>query len=177
MTTIYPSIPAPTQDIKSLHGAFMSARQTITLLTVNAQKPSDPTLTKASQIFATTDHVANAISQIGPGSPGPVGPPGADGKPGPAGTPGTQGPPGVGFPDAPNDGNYYARHNLAWALAASQAALDALTTRVATLESTVVDLQNQINAITGSLPGPFLPIAGGIITGNLKVNGGITQGP
>jgi hypothetical protein len=64
MTTIYPSVPAPTKDVNSLHKAFMSARQTITLLTVNAQAPSQPTLTKASQIFATTDHVAAAVSTL-----------------------------------------------------------------------------------------------------------------
>ena len=115
MTTIYPSIPAPTQDIKSLHGAFMSARQTITLLTVNAQKPSDPTLTKASQIFATTEHVANAINQIGSGSAGPAGPAGKDGAPGPAGAPGAD---GVGFPDAPADGQIYGRQNLTWQVVA-----------------------------------------------------------
>ena len=174
MPTIYPSIPAPTQDIKSLYSAFMSARQTITLLTVNAQKPSDPTLTKASQIFATTDHVANAISQIGPGATGPPGPPGADGKPGPAGAPG---PPGVGFPDAPNDGFYYARVSASWGQVFSLVDAQALTDRVVTLEQTVLDLQSQIDAITADGGGAFLPITGGIITGNLLVNGSITQGP
>lgn len=180
MTTKFPSIPAPTKDINSLYSAFMSARQTITLLTVNAQQPSDPTITKASQIFATTGHVANAISQIGPGPMGPVGPPGKDGAPGPEGPVGPQGPPGTGsgggISEAPNDGNYYARRNLAWSQTVSAAALTALTARVATLESTVVDLQNQINAITGG-GGAYLPLSGGVITGNLRVNGSITQGP
>lgn len=64
MTTTYPSIAAPAKTLPALHAAFMQARQTLTLLTVNAQKPSEPTLSKASQIFATTDHVAAAVSNL-----------------------------------------------------------------------------------------------------------------
>ena len=202
MTTVYPSIAAPTKDINSLHTSFMQARQTITLLTVNAQLPSQSTLTKASQIFATPEHVANAISEIGGGIEGPAGPAGATGPAGPAGPtgptgsmgtqgpkgdtgatgpPGPQGPPGTGqgggIADAPSDGTTYGRNNAAWINVATLAALNALTARVATLESTVIDLQNQIDGITGGPSGEFLPLAGGTITGNLLVNGSITQGP
>jgi hypothetical protein len=42
----------------------MQARQTITLLTVNEQKPSQSKQTQASLIFTTPDHVAGAINQI-----------------------------------------------------------------------------------------------------------------
>lgn len=166
MTTIYPSIAKPDKSLPSLHNAFMQARQTITLLTVNAQKPSDPTLTKASQIFATTEHVANAINEIGPGTPGPPGPAGAQGNPGttgPAGPAGpastVPGPPGAtgpagpagpegpGIEDAPADGSTYGRNNLEWVV---------------------------VGGDSGS--GEYLPISGGTLTGGLNVNGKIVGG-
>jgi hypothetical protein len=47
-----------------MHQAVAAMRQVMNLLTVNQQQPSQPTLTKASQIFATTDHVAQAVSSL-----------------------------------------------------------------------------------------------------------------
>jgi hypothetical protein len=78
MATAYPSIPIPTRDLASLHQAFLAMRQTLSLLTVNQQAPSGATLSKAAQIFATTEHVSKAIKGISlmPGPPGPPGPPG-----------------------------------------------------------------------------------------------------
>ena len=51
-TTKYPSVPIPSNDPASIANAVNVMRQTIQLLIVNQQQPSQPTLTKASQIFS-----------------------------------------------------------------------------------------------------------------------------
>lgn len=52
MVTKYPSVPIPSNDPASIANAVNAMRQTIQLLIVNQQEPSQPTLTKASQIFS-----------------------------------------------------------------------------------------------------------------------------
>ena len=89
MVTKYPSLPIPTADVPSLHNAALAMRQTISLLIVNQQAPSEPTLTKASQIFATTEGIGRIVQNIS-AIPGPVGEAGKNGVPGP---PGPAGPP------------------------------------------------------------------------------------
>ena len=87
MVTKYPSLPVPTADIASLHNAALAMRQTISLLIVNQQAPSEPTLTRASQIFATTEGIGRIVQNIS-AIPGPPGEAGKNGVPGPAGPPG-----------------------------------------------------------------------------------------
>ena len=159
MTTAYPSIASPDKTLPSLHAAFMQARQTITLLTVNAQLPSQSTLTQASQIFATPKHVADAISEIGGGIEGPAGPPGE---------------PGVGFPDAPANGTTYGRNNNSW-LAVSEGSGGGITDAPADGTSyarnnsawkhlTHSDITDWATQLAG-----YLPIFGGTLTGPLHL--------
>jgi hypothetical protein len=114
LTTKFPSIPIPSADIPSMYQAVSAIRQTVQLLIVNQQQPSQPTLTKAAQIFATTAHVAQSINE----NTGPPGPAGAQGPSGPQGPAGPAGPPGSdsggGLADAPSNGAYYGRVNASW---------------------------------------------------------------
>ena len=87
MVTKYPSLPIPTADIPSLHNAALAMRQTISLLIVNQQVPSEPTLTKASQIFATNENIGRIVQNIS-AIPGPAGEAGKNGEVGPPGPPG-----------------------------------------------------------------------------------------
>ena len=68
---------------------------------------------------------------VGPaGSPGPQGIQGVPGSTGPQGVPGPQGPQGIqgatggSFPDAPNDGQQWARQSLAWTVVALPGVID-----------------------------------------------------
>ena len=147
VATKYPSIPIHSGDLKSMGDAVNAMRQTVSLLIVNQQQPSQPTLTKASQVFATTDHVAQAISSASVA--GPAGPPGKDGPPGPAGAPGT------GFPDAPIDGFYYARFNRTWnkVLGLSGGVMTGSLTLVNAVFSPLpVDAANDSAAATAGVP-------------------------
>jgi hypothetical protein len=95
--SIYPSIPAPGNDAPSQRATLDAVRQTLTMITMNAQNPNPNfTPSSAAQIFVTKDELA-ATGVMG--SQGPAGP---------------QGPPGPGIAEAPNDTNTYGRHALTW---------------------------------------------------------------
>ena len=101
MVTKYPSLPIPTADISSLYNAALAMRQTISLLIVNQQVPSEPTLTKASQIFATNENIGKIVQNIS-AIAGPPGPPGKDA-------------PQDAITDAPVNSILYGRMNRNWA--------------------------------------------------------------
>lgn len=94
---IYPSIPSPGSDPASQRATLDAMRQTLTMITMNAQNPN-PNFqpSTAAQIFVTQDQLKNT---------------GVVGAQGPAGP---QGPPGPGVAEAPNDTNTYGRHALTW---------------------------------------------------------------
>lgn len=95
--SIYPSIPAPGNDLPSIRATLNALRQSMTMITMNAQAPSaNFTPSSASQVFVTKDDLKAAGVQ---GDTGPAGP---------------QGPPGPGIPEAPNDVNTYGRSALSW---------------------------------------------------------------
>lgn len=95
--SIYPSIPAPGNDAPSMRATLDAVRQTLTMITMNAQNPNPNfTPSSASQIFVTKDEL-KATGVVG--AQGPAGP---------------QGPPGPGIAEAPNDVNTYGRHGLTW---------------------------------------------------------------
>lgn len=95
--SIYPSIPSPGNDAPSMRATLDAVRQTLTMITMNAQHPSPNfTPSSASQIFVTKDEL-KATGVVGP--QGPAGP---------------QGEPGPGIVEAPNDTNTYGRHALTW---------------------------------------------------------------
>lgn len=58
------------------------------------------------------------------GAAGNTGPPGPQGPAGPQGVQGIQGATGGNFPDAPNDGQQYARQALAWSVVTLPAVID-----------------------------------------------------
>jgi hypothetical protein len=95
--TIYPSIPSPGNDAASQRATLDAVRQTLTMITMNAQAPSpNYTPSAAAQVFVTkADLKASGVV----GAQGPSGP---------------QGPPGPGIAEAPNDTNTYGRHALTW---------------------------------------------------------------
>lgn len=102
--SIYPSIPAPGTDAASLRATVDAMRQTLTMITLNAQTPN-PNFTPSSsaQVFVTRNEL-QSLSLVG-----------QTGQQGPPGEQGPQGPPGVsGLPDAPNDGTLWARKNELW---------------------------------------------------------------
>jgi hypothetical protein len=91
------------------------------VLTINADIVSaTDTASKWNINFAGAAGANGAPGAVGPPGPsnGPVGPAGPAGPPGPTGPQGTQGPQGVpgAIAEAPNDGQYYARKSLAWAV-------------------------------------------------------------
>jgi hypothetical protein len=95
--SIYPSIPAPGNDVASQRATLDAVRQTLTMITMNAQAPSPNFApSSASQVFVTKEDLkaGGFIGQQGPAGP--------------------QGPPGPGVAEAPNDTNFYARHALTW---------------------------------------------------------------
>jgi hypothetical protein len=95
--TIYPSIPSPGNDLPSMRATLDAMRQSLTMITMNAQNPNPNfTPSTAAQIFVTQDQLKST---------------GVVGAQGPAGP---QGPPGPGVAEAPNDTNFYARHALTW---------------------------------------------------------------
>ena len=95
--SIYPSIPAPGNDAPSMRATLDAVRQTLTMITMNAQAPNPNfSPSTASQIFVTKEDL-KASGVVG--AQGPAGP---------------QGPPGPGIAEAPNDVNTYGRHSLAW---------------------------------------------------------------
>jgi hypothetical protein len=72
-------------------------RQTMTMIIMNAQKPSSTFQPSSSaQVFVTQDQL-KASGVVG--DTGPAGP---------------QGPPGPGIAEAPSDTNTYGRHAIAW---------------------------------------------------------------
>lgn len=119
MTTIYPSLPLPTNTVQSMYSVMLAMRQTIELLIVNAQAPSQATLTIASQTFATKESVAG-IGTI-QGIQGPAGPPGNTGPAGPSEVSTNSGNMAklgtdnlILVPDAPANSTTYGRNNNAW---------------------------------------------------------------
>ena len=119
MTTIYPSLPLPTNTMQSMYSVMLAMRQTIELLIVNAQAPSQPTLTQATQIFATKEAVAG-IGTI-QGIQGPAGPPGNTGPAGPSAVSANAGNMArlgtdnlILVPDAPLNTTTYGRSNGSW---------------------------------------------------------------
>ena len=95
--SIYPSIPSPGNTPESQRATLDAMRQTLTMVILNAQKPSyNFSPTSASQVFVTQDQLK------------------ATGVVGPVGPKGDQGPPGPGIAEAPSDTNTYGRHALAW---------------------------------------------------------------
>ena len=95
--TIYPSIPAPGNDAPSMRATLDAVRQTLTMITMNAQAPNPNfTPSSAAQVFVTKDDL-KASGVVG--AQGPTGP---------------QGPPGPGVAEAPNDVNTYGRSALTW---------------------------------------------------------------
>ena len=95
--TIYPSIPSPGNDAASQRATLDAMRQTLTMITMNAQNPNPNFApSSAAQIFVTKDEL-KASGVVG--DQGPAGP---------------QGPPGPGIAEAPNDTNIYGRHAISW---------------------------------------------------------------
>jgi hypothetical protein len=95
--SIYPSIPSPGNDPASQRATLDAVRQTLTMITMNAQNPNPNFApSTAAQIFVTKDELKSTGVV---GSQGPAGP---------------QGPPGPGIAEAPNDTNTYGRHGLTW---------------------------------------------------------------
>ena len=95
--SIYPSIPSPGNDAASQRATLDAMRQTLTMITMNAQAPSaNFTPSTASQIFVTKEDL-KASGVVG--AQGPAGP---------------QGPPGAGIAEAPSDTKTYGRHALTW---------------------------------------------------------------
>jgi hypothetical protein len=95
--SIYPSIPAPGNDLPSMRATLDAMRQSLTMITMNAQDPNPNfTPSSASQVFVTNAQLkaTGLVGQTGPAGP--------------------QGPPGPGIAEAPNDVNTYGRHGLAW---------------------------------------------------------------
>lgn len=105
--SIYPSIPAPGNDMPSMRATLDAMRQSLTMITMNAQAPSaNFAPSSAAQIFVTKDEL-KASGVVG--AQGPAGP---------------QGPPGPGIAEAPNDTNIYGRHNLTWQPVVEEAPMD-----------------------------------------------------
>ena len=95
--SIYPSIPAPGATPESQRATLDAMRQTMTMIIMNAQKPSSTFQPSSSaQVFVTQDQL-KASGVVG--DTGPAGP---------------QGPPGPGIAEAPSDTNTYGRHAIAW---------------------------------------------------------------
>jgi hypothetical protein len=95
--SIYPSIPAPGNDMPSIRATLDALRQSMTMVTMNAQNPNPNFApSSAAQIFVTKDEL-KASGVVG--AQGPTGP---------------QGPPGPGIAEAPNDTNTYGRHAQTW---------------------------------------------------------------
>lgn len=125
--SIYPSIPAPGADAASQRATLDAVRQTLTMITMNAQNPNPNFApSSASQIFVTKDELKST---------------GVVGAQGPAGP---QGPPGPGIAEAPNDANTYGRHGLTWqpVLLAAQPVLNPLP----------VDAANDAAAASAGVP-------------------------
>lgn len=105
--SIYPSIPAPSPDIQGILSSVNAMRQTLSMITLNAQDPTaNLSASTASQIFVTQAQLKNLVTT---GVPGPAGPQGPQGPQGPAAPPGQN-----GILDAPNDATAYARKSQAW---------------------------------------------------------------
>ena len=105
--SIYPSIPSPGNTPESQRATLDALRQTITLITMNAQA-ANPNFSPsaASQVFVTkADLKASGVV----GDQGPAGP---------------QGPPGPGIAEAPSDANTYGRHALTWQPVVEEAPMD-----------------------------------------------------
>jgi hypothetical protein len=87
--SIYPSIPAPGNDLPSIQASLGAMRQSLNMLILNAQNPNPNFApSSAAQVFVTHDQLKklNLIGEAGPqgskgdqGLPGPAGPPGAPG--------------------------------------------------------------------------------------------------
>lgn len=105
--SIYPSIPSPGNDAASMRATLDAVRQTLTMITMNAQRPnSNFAPSSAAQIFVTKDELKST---------------GVVGAQGPAGP---QGPPGPGITEAPSDTNTYGRHALTWQPICEEAPMD-----------------------------------------------------
>ena len=95
--SIYPSIPAPGNDMPSIRATLDAMRQSMSMITMNAQHPNPNfSPSAAAQVFVTRDEL-KASGVVG--QQGPAGPRGA---------------PGAGIAEAPNDTNTYGRHQLGW---------------------------------------------------------------
>jgi hypothetical protein len=82
-------------------------RQTLTMITMNAQAPSPNFApSSASQVFVTKEDL-KASGVVG--AQGPSGP---------------QGPPGPGIAEAPSDTNTYGRHAISWQPVCPEAPMD-----------------------------------------------------
>jgi hypothetical protein len=105
--SIYPSIPSPGNDAASQRATLDAMRQTLTMITMNAQAPSPNfTPSSASQVFVTKDDL-KASGVVG--AQGPAGP---------------QGPPGPGIAEAPSDTHTYGRHAISWQPVCEEAPMD-----------------------------------------------------
>lgn len=61
--SIYPSIPAPGNDAASMRATLDAMRQTLTMLIMNAQKPSPNFApSSAAQVFVTKDELAKVLT-------------------------------------------------------------------------------------------------------------------
>jgi hypothetical protein len=92
--SIYPSIPAPGNDMPSIQASLGAMRQSLNMLILNAQNPNPNFApSSAAQVFVTHDQLSklNLIGEAGPqgakGEQGLPGPPGAPGASGPGTTP------------------------------------------------------------------------------------------
>jgi hypothetical protein len=125
--SIYPSIPSPGNDPASQRATLDAVRQTLTMITMNAQAPSPNfTPSSASQVFVTKEDL-KASGVVG--AQGPAGP---------------QGPPGPGIAEAPNDTGTYGRHAISW-----QPVLAAASAKFTTLP---VDAANDAAAAIAGVP-------------------------
>jgi hypothetical protein len=108
--SIYPSIPSPGNDAPSMRATLDAMRQTLTMITMNAQNPNPNfSPSTASQIFVTKDELKST---------------GVVGAKGPAGP---QGPPGPGIDEAPSDTHTYGRHAISWQPVCAEAPNDTKT--------------------------------------------------
>jgi hypothetical protein len=105
--TIYPSIPSPGNDPASQRATLDAVRQTLTMITMNAQAPSpNYTPSAAAQVFVTKEDLK------------------AGGFVGQQGPPGPQGAPGPGIAEAPSDTHTYGRHAISWQPVCEEAPMD-----------------------------------------------------
>jgi len=103
-----------------VEGACTAISSNIITINVDAVSGTGTAIAPWDINIAGQAGAAGATGPVGPPGPsdGPVGPAGPAGPPGPTGPQGPQGEQGIpgAIAEAPNDGQFYSRKNLAWAV-------------------------------------------------------------